>query len=176
MIAKRSEKKGISTVIATLLLVALTIILVGVVWTMVNNIVRNNINSANACYNTQGKVTLNNDYTCYNNSGANPELVFSINVADLSIDDIIVSISNGQNSTSFWINRDNATSGLLYLNRTPNALIPAENHGLTYVFPLPSYYTDAPENIKITPVIEGQTCSNIDSISQFDLCSDISGF
>ncbi len=54
------NKRGISTIIATLILVLLTIVLIGVVWIVVNNIVTNStkqISSGAQCLNSAVQVT-----------------------------------------------------------------------------------------------------------------------
>lgn len=172
-----SSKKAISEVIATLLLVALTMIAVGIIWAAVNTFVKTSVSSTKACYGLNDKVTLNNLYTCYNGTYSPKELWFAVDVGDVdNVQDILVSITWQGNSTSFRINQNNATSGLLYFNRTGPVTIPGKNRGITYIYPLPSYFTDVPDSIEIAPIVDNQLCSSVDSIEQIDNCAALSGF
>ena len=87
---KRFKKNGLSTVVAALLLVLLTIVLVGIIWTVVNNLVTDELPNQ-GCLDAFGKVNFNNGYTCYNSSSK--ELQFSINVQDIAIEKAIISIT-----------------------------------------------------------------------------------
>lgn len=175
MIKKRFQKKGLSEVVATLIMVAITVAVAGIVWLMVTTFVNTSTTSTTACYNLQGKITLNNDYTCYNDSASPKAIVFSVNVGDIpNVQDILVSISGAGNSETFKIAGDNATSGLEYLNGTWPVTAPPENHGLTYIYPLPSSFVGVPQEIEIAPIISGNTCDVTDSIKQFDSCSTLS--
>ena len=171
------DKRAMSEVIATLILVLLTMAIVGVIWVGTNKIVNTGINSSTSCFNLGGKVTLNNDYTCYNDTGTAKQLVFSINVGDIdNLQDILVGITGSGGSATFKINADSSTSGLLYLNGTGPAGIPGKNHGITYVYPLPAYFTASPDSIEISPIINGNSCEVTDSVRQFDSCSSVAGF
>lgn len=55
-----TNKRGISTIIATLILILLTVVLIGIVWVVVNNIVGSStsqINSQSQCFNSGIQIT-----------------------------------------------------------------------------------------------------------------------
>lgn len=171
-----NSKKGVSAVIGTILLVLLTIAIVGLVWVFVNNLVREEISSSESCFGVFGKVSLNPRYTCYNNTAGDgtDEVWFSISVGDIEqVDDILVSISGERESLSFKILEDNLTGLSYYPNRTRPVGIPGKGQGLTYIYGLPSYFsqTQAPERIEIALIVNGEVCGNIDSIKQLDSCA-----
>ncbi|MDP3991955.1 MAG: hypothetical protein Q8P79_00400 [Nanoarchaeota archaeon] len=167
------NRKGLSTVVETVILIALTISIVAVVWAVVNNLVQKNISSSESCFGVFGKVELNPKYTCYNNTAGTgaDEVWFSISVGDIEkIDDILVAISGGGASNSFKILEDNPAELSYYPGRTQTVGIPGKNQGLTYIYRLPAS-SPAPERVEIALIINGEVCGNIDSIEQFDSCS-----
>ena len=170
------NKKGISAVVGTVMMIALTIGVVAMVWAIVNNLVKENIESSESCFGVFGKVTLNPRYTCYNNIagiGAD-EIWFSISVGDIeTVDDILVSISGVGTAESFKILEDNPAGLSYYPNRTGPVGIPNKDQGLTYIYELPASFTQTPERIEIALIIDGEVCGNIDSIEQFDSCSSL---
>src|SRR3990170_8991358 len=151
------NKKGVSAVIGTVILIALTIGVVAIVWAVVSNLVEENISSSESCFGVFGKVTLNPRYTCYNNTagaGAD-ELWFSISVGDIEkVDDILVAISGGGTTTSFKILEDNPAELSYYPGRTRPVGIPGEGQGLTYIYELPASFTQAPDRIEIAFIID----------------------
>ncbi len=166
------NKKGISAVVGTVIMIALTVGVVALVWAVVNNLVKENIKSSESCFGVFDKVTLNPRYTCYNDTAGTDEMWFSINVGDIEkVDDILVAISNSGTTKSFKIIEDNPVELSYYPNRTRPVGIPGKDQGLTYIYELPASFTQAPDRIEIALIIDGEVCGNIDSIEQFDSCS-----
>ena len=56
------NNKGISSIIATLLLILLTIVLVAVLWTVINNFISPKLSQWTSCYKVYNDVSLNNQY------------------------------------------------------------------------------------------------------------------
>jgi hypothetical protein len=166
------NRRGISTVLETVIMIALVISAISIIWVVVNNLVQKNIDQTSSCFGVFGKVTLNPRYTCYNSTFNNKEVWFSINVGEIeNLDDVLVSISSNQSSINFRI-ADNPTE-LSYLNRAKPVKIPGKNQGITYIYSLPSSFSQTPTRIEIVPVINGKTCEAPDSIEQFDSCSSL---
>ncbi len=166
------KKRGLSAIIATVLLIALTLVIVGIIWVVVNNLVQSKIKSTESC-GVVSSVELNPLYTCYNQTSGADELWFSINVGDVDkLQDILVSISGQGTSASFKINESlaNLTN---YPDRAAATGIPGKNSGLTYIYTLPASFTQAPDSITIAPVINGEQCGVSSSINQFDSCSSL---
>ncbi|HTZ41858.1 MAG TPA: archaellin/type IV pilin N-terminal domain-containing protein [Candidatus Omnitrophota bacterium] len=166
MIIKKN-KSGISTIIATLLLVVLTIILIAIVWVVVNNLVRGKISQSSACFGNFDKATLDSMYSCYD-SNAN-EMHFSLNIGDISVDSVLVSISSPSRTKTVTITQTSQTiPGLSYLNGTTIVKLPDQNSGMTYIYDWNG--SDVPDSIQISPTIQGQSCSVSDSITTIDNC------
>ena len=172
MLKLKDNKKAVSAVVATVLLIALTLAVVGIVWAVVNNLVQDRIQSSESC-GILNEVELNPRYTCYNQTTGNDELWFYITVGEVeNLEDILVSISGQGTGSSFKITESlaNLTN---YPSRTPATGIPGKNEGNTYIYTLPAAFTQAPETVTISPVISGEQCGASSTINQFDECSSL---
>jgi flagellin-like protein len=164
-----SNKKGLSEIIGTLIVIALVLLAAGIVWGVVNNILKDKIKSSTSCFGNFGKITLDKKYTCYDTS-ANPGKVrFSLNRGDVNVDNVLISITNGAETKSFKVNNNaQAVDGLTYLNGTSIVSLPPKNGGITYAY---LWTSDAPKTVQIAPMIDGQQCEVSDSITEIDNCN-----
>ena len=164
----KKMKKGVSTIIASVIMIALVLVIGGVVWGVVSNLVQENLESAGSCYDVFDKIELNPSRTCWNLTGN--EVRFSINVKDIELQEMVVSISGTGETKSYRLKTDGVEGNVTYW---PNAsitpvVIPGSNTGKTYsVF---GDFTAKPDSIKIFPVINGKQCDAADSISNIDSC------
>jgi flagellin-like protein len=166
---KRDDKKGVSGIIAAIIMIGIVLAAGVIVWSVVNNIVNQSLGSAESCFGNYGKISLNNRYTCYNKSGN--ETLFSVNIGDVNVDSVVVRISSPEGALSYTIEKgDNTITNLQSYNRSSVVQLPGENSGLTYrAINMPAY----PDLIDISPVINGKQCDVSDSIKQIDLCSSL---
>ncbi|MCL5730238.1 MAG: type IV pilin [Candidatus Pacearchaeota archaeon] len=164
------SKRGISAIIGTLLLIVLTIALVAVVWTVVNNMVSQKITQSSACFGNFNSITLNNQYSCFNSS-AN-KVQFSLNIGDVAVDGVLVSMTGPAGSESVTItNTPTIIPGLTYLGGSSgqDVQLPGKNAGKTYVYDWTG--GGAANSVQIAPIVKGQQCSSSDSISSLDDCN-----
>ena len=161
------KKRGISGIVGIVIMIALVIVIGGVVWKVVNNLVSEQLEEAGSCFGMFDKVKLNNKYTCWNSSSN--ELLFSINVADADIDKIIVSISGEGKTKSYTLEKtEKAIDGLVsFPERNSQVKAPGKNEGLTYIS---SDFTTKPDSITIYPVVGEKQCDSADTISSIDSC------
>ncbi len=166
------KKRGMSAVIVTLILVALSIALIAVVWTVVSNIVNGQIGQAGACYGNYDKITLNHQYSCY--GASSPQYVqFSLKRGDIDLNSVIVSISGEGGSKTVTITSNATAIANLKPYGSGNnfgdpVTLPSKNAGSTYVYNWTESY--APTSIEISPVISGSNCGISDSISALSDC------
>jgi flagellin-like protein len=165
------NKKGIAPVVATVLLIALVMVIVAAVWVVVNNLVKGGLEESEACFGILEKVSLNSRYTCYN-SGPN-EFWFSISISDIDVDEVLVGISAEGNSISFKIS--NTPSGInnlvMYSDRSSSIILPSKNAGLTYILNITGAgFSETPNSISIAPVINDIQCGVSDSMHGIDRC------
>jgi len=160
------DKRGLSVVIATLLLVAMTIVAVSIVWSVTQNLVNDQTSGAKACFDILGKVSFNDQNTCYTGSETDVQtLQFSIDIGNGYVDAAIIEISEAIENTHFEINT--TTSQIDYLTMyddSQDISLPKSNSGSTYIFNLnDAGFTFVPE-IKIIPKINGTFCEVSDTI------------
>ena len=164
------DKKGVSEVISVILIVALVMIMIGVVWVVVKNLVSDKLSETGSCFENFGKVTLNNRYTCYNSTSK--ELQFSINIGDANISEALLGVSSAGTSVSFKLNNTGSQIPNLvnYPNRTTNITLPKKNAGLTYLLNMSAAGLSVPDSISIAPKTGKDQCGISDSLEEIDDC------
>jgi hypothetical protein len=164
----KKNSKGISGVVAAVLMIALVMVIAVIVWVVVRNIVQSQIGSVESCFEVYDKVTLNNRYTCYNSNTG--EFQFSIKIADIDVDKVIISVSSEGSTNSYTLtNEDQQDIELTLYPSGGEIKLPKRNAGLTYVTDI----STKPDLIQIAPVVNGQQCEVSDSLSEIDDCSTL---
>lgn len=168
-----NSKKGVSTVVATIMMIGLVIIIGVVVWGVINNSVNEQVSNTGSCFGIFGKINIDDRYTCYNSSSNSVR--FSLGVSDVDVDAIIVRISSISGTKSFTIG-DNATrTDLRFYNETNldknYTWVPRNNTGLTYIA---SGFASSPDSIDISPIIDGSQCESTDNIKDISDCQSLS--
>lgn len=166
------NKKALSSVIATVLIILLVVASVTIVWAFVKNFIDNRTKSTQSCFDVESseKVTINNYYTCYNKTLG--EVQFSIDIEDVEIDSLVISILSEGNSKSFTLTNENTSNPNLKPYKgiyNTNVTLPEKNSGKTYVaggFDIGSKV----DWIKIAPVIDDEQCGSSDETYQVDSC------
>lgn len=166
------NKKGLSAIIITLILISLSLVIVVVVWNVVNNLVNEKLEKAGSCFNVFEKAELNRQYTCYKSSG---EIWVSINIGESEIDSIVVSISANGEGKSFTItNEEKTIPNVANYNSEGFGIdlikLPGKNGGATYVYDWGSTLMEEPDSVQIIPTIGGNQCEVSDTVSTFDNC------
>lgn len=159
-------KNGLSTIIASLIMVLLVIVMVGVVWGITKGIIDKNADTS--CFGNYGKVTLNNDYTCYTPVGGLYDVRFSVNVGDVDMDGVVVTLIGvwGDKSFSIMKGEGEIISGLKNYDETTSIKSPDKNAGLTYV----ATGVQKVDSIRIAPIINGKQCEVSNSINEIGDC------
>jgi flagellin-like protein len=168
------QKKGLSGVIAVVILIALVLAATAIVWTFVQNLVVGKLDEAGSCLEVFDKISFNRGYTCYNSSSS--ELLFSINQGDLNLSQINIVISGGGTSKTIQLLHKNDSLNYIkyyrYGSYTDDVALPGANSGRTYMVNLTKFEINSkPDSIIIYPVVRKTTCQAIDSITQIDSCS-----
>lgn len=164
------NRSGISGVVTVVILIALVVVLISIVWVAVQGLVEDKLGSAEACLEVFEKVKINSRYTCYEKKVEDPNLFqFSITRGDIELDKILVSISSEGEMKTFEIpgtydNVKNYKDG-----EYDEALtLPEKNAGLTYVS---QGWSEKPDLVEISLVIEGIPCQVSGSLSDIDFCT-----
>lgn len=164
--------KGVSEIIATVILIAIVMAVGGMVWVIVNNFVKGETGSTKSCFELFEKVNLESRYTCYNSSSG--KLQFSISIGDVDVDEVLVGVSGGGTGVSFKIKKEpsDVSNVVMYPRGTGTmVMLPEKNAGLTYLFDIGAGLGEVPTLIQISPVVEGNQCEVSDTLSQIDNCA-----
>lgn len=166
---RQKNNKGISTVIGTVMMITLVLVIVGVVWVSINNLVGEQIKATESCFGNFGKVILDKRYTCYNSSSN--ELQFSINIGNIVVDSVLVSISSQSGTKSVGISNTTISNIKMY-NGVYGGLveIPGKNAGFTYVADINGLGIGIPDSISIAPIINENQCEISDSLFDINVC------
>lgn len=164
------NKSGLSEVVAVVIIILLVIISAAIVWATINNLIEKRTEGVKSCFDVgfSDKVSFNGDYTCYNSSGK--EVQFSVNIGDVEVQKVIVTISAGGSSKSFEIAPEAGIYNdlLKYPSRQTGAVLPGKNAGLTYIA---TGIEGTPDWIKIAPYVEDKQCDPTDTIYDLTDCA-----
>ncbi len=168
------DRKGVSGVITMVLLILLVVAVVGIVWVVVTNLIGEEIEQTESCFGIFDKVKLGTGYTCYNSSSG--DFQFSINVGDIEIDEVLVSISSEGTTSGFNLVDNELIANLRnYPSDTAIIIFPGKNSGRTYVFNMSGAgFSGSPDSIEIAPIVGRKQCGVTDSLSEFDDCQLLS--
>ncbi len=170
---KMKNKRGMSMIVTAVILIGLVMVAAVIVWVVVRNIIQDQLESVESCFGIYDKVTINNRYTCYDNSvPTDNKTHFSIDIKDIDVDSVIVSISGAGATNSYTLtNQSQTIENLANYGSTGFGTdiinLPKKNAALTYVA---SGFTTKPDLIQIAPVIDGQQCEVSDSLAEIDAC------
>jgi flagellin-like protein len=161
------NKRGISEIITTVILIGLVLALVAVVWVVVNNLVKGKLQSSQSCFGNLNQITINTQYTCYNTTSH--EFDFSIERGDIDIDKIVVSVSSSATATvkGYTLPGNYSDVKMYGGNYSTPSNLPMKNSGVTYVT---NDFSSAPDSVKIAPVISGNQCDVSDQLNQIESC------
>lgn len=167
---KKRNKKGLSVVVATMLMILLVITAVTIVWGVVRNMVDDETKKAKDCFKVEfgDKVGINDDYTCYNST--NQSVHVSINLAEEEIDGLLIAIESYGTSKGFTLTNtvQNIPHVRNYPDYSPGVKLPGPNEGLTYYV---TGFAVKPDLIRIAPQVGEYQCKESDSVTQIEDCN-----
>ena len=100
------NKLGLSTIVASVIMIALVVSATAIVCTFVNKMIKEETESASSCFQVLSgdKVVINSEYTCYNSDDF--IFQFSIGIGEIELDEVLVSISGAEKTKSFKLNKN----------------------------------------------------------------------
>ncbi len=166
----KKNRRGISEIIVTVLMVVLVLVSGAVVWAIANGLVKKQTGNIESCFGAMEKITINSEYTCFDdNIAPSPDfLQLSISIGNIDVESAVIGVS-GTVSGSYTLTNGTAKTvpGLTpYPSGTGAVRLPAKNGGTTYI----ANITSRPDSIKIAPTINGQHCDVTDTLTQIENC------
>jgi len=168
-----NDKKGISAIVATVLIILITVAAVTIIWAAIIPLINNQLDKGTICVDAVSQVSLSDKgYTCSNvdaTTGANKNVSIQIKhgARDFDLADIQVTISSGGDSTSFKLS--DATTTI-----SPSGAItfPGSNEEKVYVLDT-SGITGEIDSVSIAPIVRvgnsEETC-DISSTKTLRVC------
>jgi uncharacterized membrane protein len=164
---KMKNKKALSQVVSTVLLIALAIAMIAGIWGTTQSFVKDRLDKTESCYGLFEQIKINDEYTCYDSE--NERVQISISRSDIDIDSLLVGISMETSSKTFVLSSQNRILEEVtnYPSNSTGVELPSKEGGKTYyVYGI----TSPPEKIELAPKINQNQCDVSDSSSQVDAC------
>jgi FlaG/FlaF family flagellin (archaellin) len=159
------NKKGLSTVIAILIIIAITLIATTIVWGVAKSVIDERVEYSEACsLALLENLKIDTVYTCYRENTASPSgiLRLYLNIGNIELEKVMTYITY------------RGETKVYELNKTRYDL--SKNSGKKYDISLTDvgFVLSEGENkidaVKIAPVIKGQQCAILDSFYQIPIC------
>jgi len=130
---KKQEKKGISPVVATILLVLITFMAIGIIWAFIKPMVEDSLEEGGSCFKLRDNAeVVDSEFTC--NSLSNTKLMIRRSFEEVEINGFIVSITFGASSETYKLENGTETAGVKMFNENLKIKIPQPGGSETYVF------------------------------------------
>ena len=152
------EKRGLSTVVATLLMILLVVIAVGIVSQIVIPMIKKDLSSAGSCLDAMGNVKFNNEYTCYDKD--NNKVNVSIEVKKVQVSGFVVNIYSEGNSESHTIKEGKIVG--ITMSGNEDLELPKENEARVYEIEITTGII--PKTVKVSPIMGSETCEEMDQM------------
>jgi flagellin-like protein len=162
------NKKGMSEIITTVIMIALVMAAAGIIWEVVNNLIQKNTQQTESCFGLYEKVNLYGQGVCYDSE--NQRVSVYVEVKDVDIDKIIVSIYTEAETKSFEVPGENLDVAI-YTKNSPeygtNLSKLTQNSGKRFWV---RNINSIPTSISISPIINGNQCEISDTIKTIEYC------
>lgn len=178
----KRNKKAISTLVATVLLILITVAAVGIIWGAIMPVITRTMEIGQACLNARVTINTESGYTCYDagvETSRNVSLMISHGSEEFDLAGINLVLSGGGTSKS-W-NFYAATSGLasdsgIVMYDGTTLVMPLTNEDRTYLVDVTAIPgLQPPEQAKVAPIVQVgktlKTCSVSSVVSVPKQCS-----
>jgi len=155
-------KRGISDLIATVLLIVITVAAVGIIYAAIMPLIRGQIETSQKCSSSGIEIDTSRGYTCDDRGKGEVSIQVQRGESDVDIVGLQLQVSGGGKSKSIEIN--NTLTGLDYVkeyNYTALAYntslsLPEKNEARTYVINTtdPTVGITAPESVSVAPIVK----------------------
>lgn len=166
---KEKDKKALSSVISAFILVSFSLVLIAIVFVIVNHMIQDKVDETNLNPSSYDKIKINRLATCKNISKG--ELKLSIEIGDIDVDGVYISISDSSKSETFEITNSYQTiNNLKNSSKGNKVILPEKKASLIYYFNYTTELGDL-ESIKIAPRINGELTEVTDTLLEINNCA-----
>jgi flagellin-like protein len=150
------NKKGISAIVATVLIILITVAAVTIIWAAIIPMISNQLESGSICLDAVSQIQLlDMGYTCAN-QGDNVSIQVKHGAKDFVLSDIQVLVSAGGTTTSLTVIDNSSATG-------PNDL-PGPNEERVFEVNIPATLTNV-DKVQIAPVVQVGNTKEVCEIS-----------
>ncbi len=157
------NKRGLSPVIATVLVIMLTVIAAGIIASFVIPFVRDNLEESGSCFEVLQAVEFaETGFNCYNESLTGFQTGFSVSISDERVDSFRIILSQTGSTTPYTINESGQNADLKMLTGSFGDALTMPDVGGTRTYVVNGEY----ENAQVAAVLaSGNICDISDSVS-----------
>jgi len=146
----RMQKKAVSNLVATVLLILIAVAAIGIIWSAVMPMINKATQYGQSCTNARMQINSESGYTCYNASGV--VLVDIVRGADDFVPSgIQLIVAGGGQSNVFKVVNNQATTDVVMLGGATSLQIPGTNQEKTFV--ITSGLTTTSE-VAVAPIVK----------------------
>jgi flagellin-like protein len=154
-----NNKKGISAVVATVLIILITVAAVTIIWAAIIPMINSQLNKGTVCLDAVSQISLSDKgYTCKDSADNTVSLQIKHDAKDFALKDVQVIFTAGGNSYSFYLSNDVTT----VVPSGTTIPFPGSNEEKVYVIDTAGI-TDPIDSVEIAPIVAvgntKETCS-----------------
>ena len=151
-------KRGISDLIATVLLIVITVAAVGIIYAAIMPLIRGQIETSQKCGSAGIEIISEGGYTCYDPGTKEVKIQIQRGESNVDIAGLQLQVAGGGKSKSVEIN---STTSLIYVKEYGGSYssvltLPAKNEARTYVIKITDSAVGitAPESVSVAPIVK----------------------
>ena len=148
----RMNKKGISAVVATVLIILITVAAVTIIWAAVIPMIKDQTTGGTVCLDAVSQLSISTDggYTCYDDTNDEVDVQVGMGASDLTLAGVQIIVSKGGDTASF----DSTDASPV----TVAGSVPSANGESILTVDYLMSGTDVPTKVEVAPIVEvGQT-------------------
>jgi flagellin-like protein len=149
-----NNKKGISAIVATVLIILITVAAVTIIWAAIIPMINNQLSKGTLCLDAVSQVSLSDaGYTCKDELASTVSLQVRHGALDFDLADVQVIISAGGNGYSYLLS--NQTGGIIDGPKDGSGALtfPGNNEEKVYILDISSI-TDDIDSVQIAPIVK----------------------
>lgn len=147
-INRMKTKRGLSTVVTSLLMILLAIVAIGIVSQILIPMIKEDLGSAGNCIDSIGNVKLNVEYTCYTGEIPNIKIEVSVITKKIQVEGFIFNVYSEGYARSEEVIEN----------------LPKENEARAYTLFAINNLNFKPETIGVSPIVGGDVCDEVDTL------------
>lgn len=164
----RKNKKAVSALVATVLLILITVAAVGIIWGAIMPMLNRAMEMGQACLNARLTIDTTSGYTCYKTSTKEAQIMVGRGAEEFSLAGMYLIVSGGGQSKTFKI-KTTGENGVKMIGGTSTLDLPESNEERTYILYIGDNLTKV-EEVKVAPLAKvGNTEKSCDVSSRVPL-------